>query len=130
MRLCYDRINLIFDINLLAERFVKLSLQIGQHCPYYVDVYYGPNEWKPPSEIVSLAIIFEQTELLVQAIQCLPVQISESLNHRVAFLLIQVKSSRFYINRLRGKALVLMMNTLSYTMPNFLIMTLLTLTKY
>ena len=93
------------DINLLAERFVKLSLQIGQHCPYYVDAYYGPDEWKPPSEIVSLAIIFEQTELLVKAIQCLPVQTSESLNHRVAFLLIQVKSSRVYINRLRGQNL-------------------------
>lgn len=93
------------DINLLAERFVKLSLQIGQHCPYYVDAYYGPNEWKPPSEIVSLAIIFEQTELLVQAIQCLPSQTSASVNHRIAFLLIQVKSSRVYINRLRGQSL-------------------------
>jgi hypothetical protein len=47
MRLFMTASTQFSDINLLAERFVKLSLQIGQHCPYYVDAYYGSNEWKP-----------------------------------------------------------------------------------
>jgi len=92
-------------INLLAERYVKLSLQIGQHCPYYVDAYYGPKAWNPQSEAVALNVLLERTQALVDAIEALPDQTCSALKHRVKFLLIQVKSSRVYINRLQGNLL-------------------------
>jgi len=32
-------------MNPIAERYVKLVLQVGYHDPGYVDAYYGPSEW-------------------------------------------------------------------------------------
>jgi len=34
----------------LAERYVKLVLAVGQHDPDYVDAYYGPPEWRKEAE--------------------------------------------------------------------------------
>src|SRR5215208_5384951 len=34
-------------MNTIAEQYVRLTLQVGQHDPDYVDAYYGPPEWKP-----------------------------------------------------------------------------------
>lgn len=33
--------------NKVAEDYVKLVLEVGQYDPYFVDAYYGPEEWKP-----------------------------------------------------------------------------------
>ena len=33
------------SLDVLAEKFVKLSLAIGQHDPAFVDAYHGPAEW-------------------------------------------------------------------------------------
>lgn len=35
----------------IAEKYVKLTLEIGQYDPDFVDAYYGPEEWKPEEEI-------------------------------------------------------------------------------
>jgi len=35
------------QMNLVAEDYVKLVLEVGQYLPGYVDAYYGPAEWKP-----------------------------------------------------------------------------------
>ncbi|MGB3079760.1 MAG: hypothetical protein WBB31_11825 [Saprospiraceae bacterium] len=35
------------DINVLAERYVKLALNIGQYDESFVDAYYGPDSLKP-----------------------------------------------------------------------------------
>ena len=34
----------------VAENYVKLVLQMGQHDPGYVDAYYGPDEWSAEAE--------------------------------------------------------------------------------
>ena len=34
-------------MNNVAESYVKLVLQVGQHDPNYVDFYYGPEKWRP-----------------------------------------------------------------------------------
>lgn len=36
----------VMPMNAIAERYVKLVLDVGQHDPAYVDAYYGPPEWK------------------------------------------------------------------------------------
>ncbi|HWA01014.1 MAG TPA: hypothetical protein VG841_11945 [Caulobacterales bacterium] len=38
------------DLNPLAERYVKLVLQIGTHEEGYVDAYYGPAEWRAEAD--------------------------------------------------------------------------------
>ena len=35
------------DMNITAEKFVKLVLKVGQYDPAVVDAYSGPDEWKP-----------------------------------------------------------------------------------
>ena len=37
----------VAPIDSIAEKYVKLTLEIGQHDPDFVDAYYGPDEWKP-----------------------------------------------------------------------------------
>jgi hypothetical protein len=39
-----------YDVNDLAERYVKLVLAMGQHDSDYVDAYYGPEAWRAEAE--------------------------------------------------------------------------------
>jgi len=41
---------LIADMNQLAERYVRLVLQVGQHDADFVDAYYGPESLRPPAD--------------------------------------------------------------------------------
>ncbi|HEY1006983.1 MAG TPA: hypothetical protein VGD92_07375 [Sphingobacteriaceae bacterium] len=38
------------DLDRLAERYVRIGLQIGQYDPDFVDAYYGPDSLKPAGE--------------------------------------------------------------------------------
>jgi hypothetical protein len=38
------------DLNALAERYVRLALEIGTHEEGYIDAYYGPEAWKTEAE--------------------------------------------------------------------------------
>ncbi len=41
----------VMPLDNIAEKYVKLTLEIGQYDPDFVDAYYGPEEWKPEEEI-------------------------------------------------------------------------------
>jgi hypothetical protein len=34
------------SMDIIAERYVKLALAVGEHDPLYVDAYYGPSDWQ------------------------------------------------------------------------------------
>lgn len=44
---CQIKTNQNESLNLVAEGYVKLVLEAGLYDPYFVDAYYGPEEWKP-----------------------------------------------------------------------------------
>lgn len=44
------------NLNALAERYVRLSLEIGTHEDGYIDAYYGPPEWKTEAEAAPRSI--------------------------------------------------------------------------
>ncbi|MDA3953053.1 MAG: hypothetical protein PF485_05370 [Bacteroidales bacterium] len=44
---CQPKTNPNEVLNLIAEDYVKLVLEAGLYDPYFVDAYYGPEEWKP-----------------------------------------------------------------------------------
>ena len=44
---CQPKIKPNEALNLIAEDYVKLVLEAGLYDPYFVDAYYGPEEWKP-----------------------------------------------------------------------------------
>jgi len=41
-------------MNSIAEGYVKLVLEVGKYDPLYVDAYYGPKEWKPREENLTI----------------------------------------------------------------------------
>lgn len=44
------------SLNALAERYVRLSLEIGTHEEGYIDAYYGPAAWKTEAEAAPRSI--------------------------------------------------------------------------
>jgi hypothetical protein len=92
-------------IDQIAEKFVKLSLSIGQHCPYYVDAYYGPKQWQSESEIMSLAQLKTDAQALILAgEQLTQVKIKEQKS-RLDYLMLHLRASLTYINLLAGDKL-------------------------
>lgn len=96
-----DQLN--FQLNDLAERYVRLSLRVGQHSEYFVDAYYGPEAWRPNSLSDPLSSIEEQCCALIRLLETLSVSASSNLCQRQQFLTIQSKALLFYIEQLQGK---------------------------
>jgi len=90
------------SINEIAENYVKLSLKIGQHSEYYVDAYYGPEEWRPGSEKPSLAQLEAEAQSLVSAAEQLGMDEVKDQQTRLDFLTIQLRASLAYIKQLAG----------------------------
>ncbi|HSG28556.1 MAG TPA: hypothetical protein VLA34_08760, partial [Candidatus Krumholzibacterium sp.] len=59
------------SMNLIAERYVRLALALGEHDPMYVDAYYGPEDWKreAASGGKGLAAIREEADSLLAALE-------------------------------------------------------------
>ncbi len=91
------------QLNDLAERYVRLSLRVGQHSEYFVDAYYGPDSWRPHSISDPLSSIEEQCCALIRLLETLPVSASSNLCQRQQFLTIQSKALLYYIEQLQGK---------------------------
>ena len=96
-----DQLNL--QLNDLAERYVRLSLRVGQHSEYFVDAYYGPDSWRPQGASDPLSSIEEQCCALISSLETLSVYTSSSVYQRQQFLTIQSKALLFYIEQLQGK---------------------------
>lgn len=93
------------SINEIAERYVKLSLKIGQHSEYYVDAYYGPEAWRPEPEKQSLVHLKQEAQLLVSAVEHLGTADMKGEQARLNFLTIHLRSSLAYIEQLDGDKL-------------------------
>jgi hypothetical protein len=71
-----------YDVNDLAERYVKLVLAMGQHDSDYVDAYYGPEAWRAEAEGRQLTleqIGFEAGALITELDRTPPAPDSEEL---------------------------------------------------
>lgn len=89
-------------IDHIAEQYVKLSLKIGQHSEYYVDAYYGPNQWLPETNKTDLNMLYDDACQLVLAIDKI---VENTQSHRAQYLSIHIKSCVAYINQLLGNNL-------------------------
>lgn len=88
------------SLNAIAEQYVRLVLNVGEHSNAYIDAYYGPEEWKP-SVKVSLDDLLKQSQRLSEAlVKFSPIHGEEQ---RKEFLLIQLKSVSVYIRLLLGE---------------------------
>lgn len=96
----------------LAERYVRLVLDLGQHDADYVDAYYGPPEWRKAAEATkeSLADLDAraaqlETDLAALPPVTLPKAEAELGALRTAYLARQLSALRARLAMLQGKKL-------------------------
>ncbi len=66
-------------INLLAEKYIRLGLYIGQYDGDFVDAYYGPDSLKPaPQDSAALAVFLKDS--LLNAVTALQTAISNAVS--------------------------------------------------
>lgn len=73
------------SIDIIAEDYVKLVLEIGQYDNVFVDAYFGPEEWKPTepkSETLPLDNFVQRANTLIS--QCDALIVSDDSNLEIA----------------------------------------------
>jgi hypothetical protein len=87
----------------LAAAYVKLVLAVGQHDPDYVDAYYGPEHWKPPSGAPrSIGELRDETARLLDGISAAAASDSMDILRR-DYLLGQVRAVDARLRMLAGE---------------------------
>ncbi len=99
-----------FKMNIIAESYVKLVLKVGQFDPNYVDAYYGPEDWKPKSNLTedtsALQSLFNESDAILDSMDALSKYDSdELLTLRFRFLYKQILAVKAKIFILQGGVL-------------------------
>jgi hypothetical protein len=96
-------------MNVLAERYVKLVLALGQHDADYVDAYYGPPEWRKQAQATKppLDQIDRDTASLQQSLAgAVPAADAEEIVRlRHTYLTRQISALRTRVAMLAGRKL-------------------------
>ncbi|MEQ6167008.1 hypothetical protein AAOE16_07430 [Ekhidna sp. MALMAid0563] len=84
----------------IAERYVKLMLEIGQYDSDFVDAYYGPEEWKPEAkkDTFPSGDFIERANSLISQIQSV-----EGDKDRKFMLVKQLIAARTKVETINGK---------------------------
>lgn len=93
------------DLDALAERYVRLSLEIGTHEDGYIDAYYGPPEWKSEAEAAPRSIDALQlaADALRADLEAAAVSTEGDLSRRrAATLAAYAASARFRLDMMEG----------------------------
>ena len=99
------------NLDQLAERYVKLSLEIGEHEDGYIDAYYGPPEWAAAAKAGKrdLPALANAVDDLSFALGFAASKGSADLTgvdrRRVAFLQAQLTAARTRLRMMRGEKL-------------------------
>ncbi len=89
----------------IAEQYVRLVLDIGQHDPDFVDAYYGPKEWQEAAKKVKpqLTALKDRSEAIIARLKRVRVQKKNSeMTLRKTFLQKQLAAASAKINMLMG----------------------------
>nr|MBP6671946.1 hypothetical protein [Bacteroidota bacterium] len=89
----------------IAEQYVRLVLDIGQHDPDFVDAYYGPKEWQEAAKKVKpqLTALKDRSEAIIARLKRVRVPKKNSeMTLRKTFLQKQLAAASAKINMLMG----------------------------
>ncbi len=95
----------IITMNDIAEQYVRLILDIGQHDPDFVDAYYGPKEWQEASKKMKyeLTALKDRTDAIVKRLKRIRVpKKDQSLTLRKTYLQKQLSAAYAKIEMLSG----------------------------
>jgi hypothetical protein len=92
------------SLDAVGERFVKLTLAIGQHDSDYVDAYYGPPEWREAAKAgkVPLAELAQDAKHLEDDLAALVVAQDEMTSLRKRALTASIRAMRAKLAMLTG----------------------------
>lgn len=96
-------------LNAVAEEYVKLVLEVGLYDAYFVDAYYGPEEWKPESlteenESIPTQELLAKVENLSLELEKIDRQkLEKEIQLRHTYLVKQLKAVKGRIEYLGGK---------------------------
>ena len=93
-------------MNAIAESYVKLVLNVGQHDPDLVDAYYGDERWRPTGAPVPLDTLVTQAQSLWSALEHVPLAPNaDELTHlRRAYLARQISAIESRLAMLSGES--------------------------
>ena len=91
----------------IAEDYVKLVLDVGQHDADYVDAYYGPPEWKAAAAKGKqpLPALATRATALLRQLDTMPAPSDEMLRLRRQYLARQLSSAGARLRMLQGERL-------------------------
>jgi hypothetical protein len=92
-------------MNSIAEQYVRLTLQVGQHDPDYVDAYYGPPEWRPVDEKMSLDELSKRSVELMEQARAVADPTGEMEQLRLRYLRTQLSAMNARLRMLKGEHL-------------------------
>ncbi|RHW77562.1 hypothetical protein [Colwellia sp. RSH04] len=93
------------SINSIAIEYVKLSLAIGQHCPNYVDAYYGPKQWQDEVSKHPLPQLSSQAIALISDAESIGKLPDDNNQIRLDYLKKHLYACKVYIDILMGNTL-------------------------
>lgn len=94
------------DLNALAERYVRLSLEIGTHEEGYIDAYYGPEAWKTEAEANPRSVAQLKTDadaLRAELAAAVASANDPDAARRARTLEVYVSSARFRLDMIEGR---------------------------
>jgi len=94
------------ELDALAERYVRLALEIGAQEEGYVDAYYGPEEWKTQVEVSPRPVSQLKTDADALRAELAAIATSardETPARRARTLEVYVSSARFRLDMIEGQ---------------------------
>jgi hypothetical protein len=94
------------DLDALAERYVRLALEIGTHEEGYIDAYYGPEAWKTEAEAHPRSIAQLKTDadaLRAELAAAVSTAADSATARRARTLEVYVSSARFRLDMIEGR---------------------------
>jgi len=106
---CNKKVNIDETFKVIAEDYVKLVLEIGLYDAYFVDAYYGPEEWRPKvlenkdAKIPEVELLEKVQALnaMLESINLNDIDGNKELRH--IYLTKQIKAVKGRIEMLGGK---------------------------
>jgi hypothetical protein len=93
-------------LNVIAERYVRLVLKIGQHDPDYVDAYYGNPAWRPTGPAVPVPALIAEVQDIRETLVDLTLTdiLDEMTSLRLEYLERQTSAAEARLEMLNGRA--------------------------
>ena len=96
----YEKTN---EVDLIAESYVKLALQISKYDSNYIDTYYGPDEWKQDIKVSLPQVTISAEKLLDQLTRVNKSGLTQLELQRLQFLKTHISAAKSKVDILSGK---------------------------